>query len=44
VADIANLFMADATNQDLLRRASELAALPEGWRDYFRKRLWEPYA
>jgi len=42
VADIANLFMADATNQDLLRRASDLPALPEGWRDYFRKRLWEP--
>ncbi len=44
VADIANLFMADATNQDLLRRASDLPALPEGWRDYFRKRLWEPDA
>jgi MOSC domain-containing protein YiiM len=42
VADIANLFMVDATNQDLLRRASDLPALPEGWRDYFRKRLWEP--
>ena len=42
VADIANLFMADAKNQDLLRRASDLPALPEGWRDYFRKRLWEP--
>jgi len=36
--------MADATNQDLLRRASDLPALPEGWRDYFRKRLWEPDA
>ncbi|TLY18672.1 MAG: MOSC domain-containing protein, partial [Nitrospirae bacterium] len=44
VADIASLFMADATNQDLLRRASDLPALPEGWRDYFRKRLWEPDA
>jgi len=44
VADIANLFMADATNQDLLRRASDLPALPEGCRDYFRKRLWEPDA
>src|SRR5256885_11750286 len=40
VADIANLFMADATNQDLLRRASDLPALPEGWRGYFRARLW----
>src|SRR5436189_5628689 len=44
VADIANLFMADATNQDLLRRASDLPALPEGWRVYFRERLWEPDA
>src|SRR5881409_4420837 len=44
VADITNLFMADATNQDLLRRASDLPALPEGWRVYFRERLWEPDA
>src|SRR5256886_16324347 len=44
VADIANLFMADATNQDLLRRASDLPALPEGWRGYFRGRLWGPDA
>jgi len=44
VADIANLFMADATNQDLLRRASDLPALPDGWRAYFRERLWEPDA
>jgi MOSC domain-containing protein YiiM len=42
VADVVNLYMADATNQDLLRRASELPALPEGWRGYFRKRLWDP--
>jgi MOSC domain-containing protein YiiM len=42
VAEIVGLYSADAANQDLLRRASELSALPEGWRDYFRKRLWEP--
>jgi MOSC domain-containing protein YiiM len=42
VADIVGLYTADGTNQDLLRRASDLPALPEGWRDYFRKRLWEP--
>src|SRR3989442_13210626 len=30
VADIANLFMAEAGNQDLLRRPSDLPALPEG--------------
>jgi len=44
VADIAGLYTADASNQELLRRAAELTALPEGWRDYFRKRLWEPDA
>ena len=44
VADVVHLYTADATNQDLLRRVSELPALPEGWREYFRKRLWEPDA
>jgi MOSC domain-containing protein YiiM len=42
VADVVNLYATDATNQDLLRRVSALPALPESWRDYFRKRLWEP--
>ena len=44
VADIARMFTADAADQELLRRASELPALPEGWRDHFRARLWEPDA
>ena len=44
VAAIVGLYTADAANQDLLRQASELSALPEGWRNYFRKRLWEPDA
>jgi MOSC domain-containing protein YiiM len=38
VADITSLYAGNA-NQDLLRRASELAALPESWRDYFGKKL-----
>lgn len=42
VADIVNLYTADAANQDILRRVSELPALPAGWRDYFRKRFWDP--
>ena len=42
VADIVNLYKADKMNQDLLRRASELPALPPFWRDYFRERLWDP--
>lgn len=44
VADIGALYTHDADNQDLLRRAVELPALPDSWRDYFRKRLWEPDA
>ena len=32
VADVVNLYKADETNQDLLRRASELPALPPFWR------------
>lgn len=44
VADVVQLYAADAANQSLLERASEHPALPAGWRDYFRKRLWEPDA
>ena len=44
VADIVELYAADAAKQDLLQRVSELAALPENWRAYFRKRLWKPDA
>ncbi|MBZ5641060.1 MAG: MOSC domain-containing protein [Acidobacteriia bacterium] len=44
VADVVDLYRSDAANQDLLLRASELPALPEGWRDYFRKRLSQPDA
>ena len=42
VADIVNLYRGDATNQDMLRRVSELPSLPNSWREYFRKRLWNP--
>jgi MOSC domain-containing protein YiiM len=44
VADVVGLYAADAGNQDLLRRASELSSLPESWREYFRERLWKPDA
>jgi MOSC domain-containing protein YiiM len=42
VADVVNLYRRDATNQDLLRRVSELPSLPKSWRNYFRTRLWSP--
>jgi len=44
VADIVDLYTADAAKQDLLQRVSELPTLPESWRAYFRKRLWKPDA
>ncbi len=42
VADVVRLYAADEANQSLLERASQHPALPAGWREYFRKRLWEP--
>jgi MOSC domain-containing protein YiiM len=39
VADIVGLREAEAPDQDLLRRASRLPALPESWRESFRQRL-----
>lgn len=44
VADIVALYASGMENEDLLRRAVEVPALPESWRDYFRKRLFEPDA
>lgn len=44
VADVVALYAADAANQALLARASEDPGLPESWREYFRKRRWEPDA
>ena len=43
VADVVDLYTVDAKNQELLRRATE-SSLPESWREYFRKRLWDPDA
>ena len=40
ITDIVNLYTIDSENQELLRRATELAALPQSWKDYFRERLW----
>jgi len=42
VADIVRLYVSDSENQEMLLRATRLASLPESWRDYFKKRLWEP--
>jgi len=42
VADIVSLYASDSENQEMLILAAKLPGLPESWRDYFRKRLWEP--
>jgi MOSC domain-containing protein YiiM len=41
VAEIAALYTADRDNLDLLQLAVRTPGLPEGWRDHFRKRLWQ---
>ena len=43
VADVTSLYV-HADDQDLLRRAVALPALPEAWRDHFRRRLSDPDA
>src|SRR6476646_3132724 len=40
ILDITNLYVLDSQSQDLLKRATEAPSLPESWKDYFRKRLW----
>jgi len=41
ITDVVNLYSTDSRNQGLLRRATESPALPQSWKDYFRKRLWD---
>ena len=41
ITDIVNLYTVDSRNQELLHRATESPALPQSWKDYFRKRLWD---
>jgi MOSC domain-containing protein YiiM len=40
ILDITNFYALDSQSQDLLRGATELPALPESRKDYFRKRPW----
>jgi MOSC domain-containing protein YiiM len=39
VADIIRLYARDRDDAELMRRAVEVEALPDSWRDYFRERL-----
>jgi MOSC domain-containing protein YiiM len=39
IADIVSLYSTHSQNRELLLRAIEVPALPQSWKDYFRKRL-----
>jgi MOSC domain-containing protein YiiM len=39
ITGIVSLYSTDAHNLELLRRAIQVPALPQSWKDYFRKRL-----
>lgn len=39
VVDVVRLYASDRDNREMLRRAVQVEALPESWRDYFQKRL-----
>jgi len=39
VSDIVGLYITKSPDPDLLRQASQVAALPETWRDHFRQQL-----
>ena len=39
VSDITRLYVSEKENQELLRRALEVEALPESWRSHFQERL-----
>jgi MOSC domain-containing protein YiiM len=39
VSDVTRLYSADEPDREMLRRMSELPALPGSWRDYFREKL-----
>ena len=39
VVDVTRLYSSDKENVDLMRRAIATEALPDSWRNYFRKRI-----
>ena len=42
VTQIVDLYKSEASNQELLRKATEIPALPPSWKEHFRKCLWDP--
>ena len=39
VVDVTRLYSSDKENVELLKRAIATEALPDSWRNYFRKRI-----
>ncbi len=39
VADVINLYVGDKGNMEMLRRAVQVEALPDRWRDHFQKQI-----
>lgn len=39
VSDITRLYGRDKNNREMLRRATQVAVLPESWREYFQRRM-----
>lgn len=39
VSDITRLYGRDKNNREMLRRATQVAVLPESWREYFQRRI-----
>jgi MOSC domain-containing protein YiiM len=39
IAEMNRLFVSDRYNHDLLQKALDTAALPDGWREYFERRI-----
>jgi len=39
VEDITRLYVSERNNVELIRRAIQVQALPDSWRDYFRARI-----
>jgi MOSC domain-containing protein YiiM len=42
VADITRLYLRDEEDVEKMRRAMQVPALPEGWRNYFAQQIEQP--
>ena len=42
VAEVTRLYLRDDKDQEKMRRALQIKALPEGWRNYFAEQVEQP--